>query len=101
MQRVMGSAPPLHRRSACSYLLRCFQAQTVNNGRKQTTTTESKDAPPLPTSKRRNKQTDEEKQYKKKEMVWAREKNKAKYWSVISEVEGAARFGRTQDAMQR
>ena len=52
-------------RSACFYLVRYFQAQTVNNGGEQTT--ELKNAPPLPTLKRRNKKTDEEKQSKNKD----------------------------------
>ena len=70
MQCILGSAPPRHRRSACSYLVRYIQTQakTVNNGGEQTTTTEPKNAPPLPMSMRRNKKTYEEKQCKKKEL---------------------------------
>ena len=64
----LGSAPPPRRCSACSYLVRYFQAQSVNNGVEQTTITELKNAPPLPTSKRRNKKSDEVKQCKKKEL---------------------------------
>ena len=76
MQHVLGSAPPPHRCSVCSHLVRYVQPQTVNNGREQTTTTVLKNAPPLPTSKRRNKKTDKEKQYKKKELDRAREKTR-------------------------
>ena len=60
------SAPPPHRSSVCSYLVRYVQAQTVNNGGEQTTTTEPKLALASPTSTRRNKKTDKEKQCKKK-----------------------------------
>ena len=75
-QRILGSAPPLYRRSVCSYLVRYFQAQTVNSSGDQTTTTETKNAPPLPALKRRNKKTDKEKQCKKKELNCAREKTR-------------------------
>ena len=73
---VAGSPIPSHRCSVCSYLVRYFQAQTLNNGREQTTTTEPKNAPPLPMSKRRNKKTDKEKQCKNKEMDRARERTR-------------------------
>ena len=53
VQCVLSRAPPLCKCSACSYLVRYVQAQTVNNGGEQTTT-EPKNAPSSPTSKRRN-----------------------------------------------
>ena len=67
MQWLLDSAPPLQRHSPCSYLLRYFHAQTVNNGREQTTTTELNNAPQLPMSKRRNKNIVKEKLCKNKE----------------------------------
>ena len=70
--------------------------QTVNNGGEQTTTTEPKNAAPLPTSKRRNKKTEEEKRCQNKELDQAREKTRLNI-GVISEVEGAAGFVRTQE----
>ena len=73
---------PPHRCSACSYLVRYAQAQTVNNGREQTTTTEQKNAPPLPTSKRRNK-----KPCKKKELKGDREKTRINIGGSFSKVE--------------
>ena len=73
---LLGSAPPPHMPSACSYLVRYFQTQTVNNGREQTTTTELKNAPPLPMSKRRNKKTDKENLCENKELDRAREKTR-------------------------
>ena len=81
--------------SACSYLVRYVQAQTVNNGGEQTTT-EPKNVPPLPTSKRRNKKSDKEKQCKNKHRIEPSQiENKDRYWSVISEVEGLVGFVRT------
>ena len=65
-------------------------SQTVKNGGEQTTT-ELKNAPLLPTSKRGNKKTDEEKQCKKKQL------DRVKYQSLLSEVEGAVGFVRTQE----
>ena len=55
-----GSAPPPHRCSAGSYLVRYVHAQTVNNGGEQTRTTETKNAPLL------KKMTDEESSVKRK-----------------------------------
>ena len=78
------------------YLVRYIHAPTVNDGREQTTT-EPKNGPPLPTSKRRTKNTDKEKQCKKKNWAVPEKKNKDKYQSIISEVEGAAGFVRTQE----
>ena len=69
-QRALGSAPPPHRHSACSYLVRYVQTQTKNIGGEQTTTTTvaQKQAPLLPMSKSSNKKTDEEKQCENKEL---------------------------------
>ena len=88
-QHLLSSVPSPCTCSACFYLVRYVQAQaqTVNNSREQTTKTEPKNAPPLQTSKRRNKNTDEEKQCKKKELDCG----------VISEVEGAVGYVRTQE----
>ena len=68
-QCALGSAPPPHRCSACSYLVRYFQAQTLQSHKMPH---HCRDMP----SKRRNKKTDEEKQCKEEELDQAREKTR-------------------------
>ena len=85
-QRVLGSAPPPHRRSACSYLVRYIQAQTVNNGREQTENRAEK-CPTIAHVKRE----DWRRKAVQKERIWpSQRENTNEYRSLILEVEGAA-----------
>ena len=81
LPHALGIAPPPRMRSACSYLVKYFHAQTVNSGGEQTATTEPKIAPPSPSSKTRNKKTDKEKKCKNKELDQAREKKRINIWA--------------------
>ena len=68
-----------------------------NRQTEEQTTTKENNAPPLPATKRRNNKFDDEKQCKNKIIGQSQRDYMDQYRSIISEVEGAARFVRTQE----